>query len=449
MKRFKIFSLLLAAVALFTACEEQKTPVGVATYEVVISVSAPAEYTGTVDYSPLVVTAQSTQNAFESAVDATGNATFELPAAQYTFKTNGVLIIDGKPVTVNSTSQTTVDEGWDSASSVVLELTAVEISQLIIKEVYTTGCADVVEVGDSYHFDRMVTIYNNSNYEASLDNVGLATSDPWNAQKANSWLDADGNFTFESEGWIPASHGIWYFQSGHTIAPYSQIVVSLGAAIDHTTTQTNALNLTGADFVTYDPESGYNHASWYKEPYEGISTDRYLKASVYGMGNGWIISGSSPSLMLFQTEGTTPEAFGADVSLETYTPGFEGIQAFAARKLPREWVLDGMEIWSTGYPEESNKRLTNDIDAGYIFCTIGLGASIYRNVDQAATEAIAENEGKLVYNYSLGTEGEEYGTTDPSGIDAEASIAAGAKIVYKDVNDSSVDFHRRSVVSIK
>ena len=82
--------------------------------------------------------------------------------------------------------------------------------------------------------------------------------------------------------------------------------------------------------------------------------------------------------------------------------------------------------------------------------TNALGHSVYRNVDKAATEAIAENAGKLVYNYTGGTgdAGVPYGGTDPSGIDAEKSIANGAKIVYMETNNSTNDFHERLFASL-
>lgn len=79
-----------------------------------------------------------------------------------------------------------------------------------------------------------------------------------------------------------------------------------------------------------------------------------------------------------------------------------------------------------------------------------LGYSIYRNVDKEATEALPENEGKLVYNYGLGTTTINGGTsTDLSSIDAEASIANGAHIIYMDTNNSMNDFHQRRVASLK
>ena len=94
---------------------------------------------------------------------------------------------------------------------------------------------------------------------------------------------------------------------------------------------------------------------------------------------------------------------------------------------------------------DSKKRLTCDIDAGYVGLTNQKGHVLYRNVDKEATEALAENAGKLVYNYALGFES----STDPSGIDAEASMKKGAHIIFKDTNNSTVDFHERQKCSLR
>ena len=73
------------------------------------------------------------------------------------------------------------------------------------------------------------------------------------------------------------------------------------------------------------------------------------------------------------------------------------------------------------------------------------GHAIYRNVDQQATEALSENEGKLVYGYALGVDD----SSDPSGIDAEASIQQGAHIIYQNSNNATNDFHERQLCSLK
>ena len=74
-----------------------------------------------------------------------------------------------------------------------------------------------------------------------------------------------------------------------------------------------------------------------------------------------------------------------------------------------------------------------------------LGHTLYRNVDKAATEALPENEGKLVYNYAMSVQPD----AEPSKIDAEASIKNGAHIVYMDTNNSTADFHERLTSSLK
>ena len=112
--------------------------------------------------------------------------------------------------------------------------------------------------------------------------------------------------------------------------------------------------------------------------------------------------------------------------------------------VPEEWVIDGIEVFVKDN-NKNKKRLTAAVDAGAIEMTNAQGYSLYRNVDKEATEAIESNAGKLIYGYTGGADGE----TDPSGIDAEASISNGARIIYQDSNNSSSDFHQRAKASIK
>ncbi|MBQ5404742.1 MAG: hypothetical protein IIU11_10320, partial [Bacteroidales bacterium] len=102
------------------------------------------------------------------------------------------------------------------------------------------------------------------------------------------------------------------------------------------------------------------------------------------------------------------------------------------------------------------KRFPDDIDKGFVNnLRSDKSFSIYRNVNKEATEALKENEGKIVYNYTFGTENETNGegtasgSTDPSGIDAQASIKNGAHIIYLDTDNSSNDFHQRSQATLK
>ena len=110
--------------------------------------------------------------------------------------------------------------------------------------------------------------------------------------------------------------------------------------------------------------------------------------------------------------------------------------------------MDAFEVWVSTNVANSKPRFSTDILTGYLPMTNGMGYTAYRNVDKEATEALEENAGKLVYNYAGGTD-DVRGSTDPSGIDAEASIAAGAHIIYSDTNDLAKDYHQRKVASLK
>ena len=156
------------------------------------------------------------------------------------------------------------------------------------------------------------------------------------------------------------------------------------------------------------------------------------------------MSNSSPALFVFQTQGITPAAFAEDADNLWYDGGTVS-DINAAIKVPNEWIIDAIEVYQTAKINDSKKRFTSDIDAGYVGLTNQLGHVLYRNVDKEATEALSENAGKLVYNYTLGVDD----STDPNGIDAEASIKNGAHIIFKDTNNSTNDFHERQKCSLK
>ncbi|SES68679.1 DUF4876 domain-containing protein [Prevotella sp. kh1p2] len=315
--------------------------------------------------------------------------------------------------------------------------------QVIIKELYNGGCP--LDQGTSYfQRDKGFILYNNSKETAVLSNLCVGILDPYNAEGINHWLK-DGTLTYEADGYVPAINGIWYFQEPLVIEPYSQVVVSCMGAIDNTPTYSQSVNYANADYYTmYDPESGYSNTSYYPTPSEVIPTSHYLKAINIGQSNAWTLSVTSPAFFIFQTKGTTPQAFAADASNIVYAPGQSQAAYNRCLKVPVEWIIDGMEVYNSGKLEAGQKRFPADVDAGYVVLTNKLGHSLYRNVDKEATEALPENAGKLVTGYTLGVS-----AGDPSGIDAEASIRKGAHIVYMDNDNSSDDFHERKQFSLR
>ncbi len=317
--------------------------------------------------------------------------------------------------------------------------------QVIIKELYNGGCPK--NDGSGYfQNDKGLVLYNNCGKTAVVSNLAVAFATPYNANGASGWRDDSGNLSYASEGFIPANDGIWYFQSPLVLKPYSQVVVSINGAIDNTKTYTRSVNYANADYYAmYDPESGYTNTSYYPTPSDLIPTSHYLKAVRLGQGNAWALSVTAPALFIFQTQGVTPAAFANDVNHIIYEPGKPQNNVYKNLKVPNQWIIDGVEVYPATNISTSKKRFTADIDGGYVAFSNQLGYTLYRNVDKESTEALSENSGKLVYNYSLGVGA----STDPSGIDAEASIKNGAHIIYQDTNNSTNDFHERQKFSIR
>lgn len=318
------------------------------------------------------------------------------------------------------------------------------VDQLIIKELYVGGCP--MDNGSSYfQRDKGFILYNNCPEEIVVNNLCVGMVDPFNAQAINHWTN-NGKVVYADSAFIPAPTGVWYFQEPLVLPAYSQVVVSCYNSIDNTKTYSQSANYANKDYYAmYDPESGFVNTSYYPTPSDLIPASHYLKAVKYGMGNAWTLSMTSPGFFIFQTKGISPSDYGNNPDNITYAPGQAHNTINAVLKIPNSWIIDGMEVYQKGYETQSTKRLTSDIDAGYVRMTSRLGHTLYRNVDAEATKAISGNADKLVYNYSLGVDG----STDPSGIDAEASIKNGAKIVYMDTNNSTNDFHERQKFSIR
>ena len=318
---------------------------------------------------------------------------------------------------------------------------------LIIKEI-NVGGGYKKDAGGNYNNVKAVVLYNNSSKAVTYSNLAIANVAPGNAHATNANYDENGKLYYEDKGWTPAWSQIWYIPS-ITVQPFSDAVVSINGAIDHTTISSEAFSLANEEYYAmYDPEAGFTNANFYPTPYEGIPTSHYWKVINLFTSTAWPGSMMSPCYILFQ--------FPADVEPKTYCNKegeniyYDGgkpdrIGSNINVMIPNEWIIDGVEFYRIGYVDDSKKRLSSSIDAGYGLYNSNKQYSAYRNIDEKATVNFGDNIYKLVYNYADGVEG----TTDPSGIDAAASAKNGAKIIYQDTNNSTADFHLRKGWSLK
>lgn len=96
--------------------------------------------------------------------------------------------------------------------------------------------------------------------------MAFGIGSPANSNSINFYLK-DGNLTYSD--YIPAWNAVWWFQKEVKIAPYSQIVISITGAINHTETYSKSVDLSKADYVFYDPEV-FSLASNYPAPSASI-----------------------------------------------------------------------------------------------------------------------------------------------------------------------------------
>ena len=333
-----------------------------------------------------------------------------------------------------------LNESLNSDTPVELQLTEAVSGQIIIKELYIGGCPK--DDGSGYYGnDQYVILYNNSDEAVTLDNICFGTVSPYNSNSSGDYT-VDGALSYLNEGWVPAISAIPHTKSAVTIEPGEEMVIALCGAIDHTSTYSKSVNLANSKYwVLWDNKDQLTHSK-YVAPDASIPSSQYLGIQKWGLGTGWVFSSSSPAFFVFTTKGSTPEVFGSSTDNLTAEEGDKG-----SKKLNTEWILDGIDVFRVGY--ENFKRFPNGIDSGNAKFTSKLGYTLYRNVDKAATEAIEGNADKLVYEYNYGTEIDGVSSTDPNGINAEASIDKGARIIYMDTNNSTNDFHQRSQASLR
>ncbi len=438
-------SALLAGLIVFALCLAGCKPETPKVVSVDISVQLYSEGAPlAIEGVPVTLSNSEATVSFNGITDATGSASFNVSPGSYTASTTYKTVEDGIRIVLNGSNSLILVTEAPSAPFRI-DLQKVQSQQLIIKELYTGGCP----LNDNSNYtrnDHYVIIYNNSEFEADASDLVFGAISPYNAHSNNNKYYVSGGLVYENENWLPAGGAMWYFPNEVKIPAYSQIVIAIFAAIDHTATVSASVNLSDPSYYWMANTSipAFTHQKHAVS--ESIPKDHYLYGYQINQQTAWTLSDSSPAFFIAKMKHSELEALCTNTSAYDFTGGDTAIGW--AVKLPKANVIGAVEVFAAANLATSHPRFTSDVNTGYVVMTVGKGRSVYRNVDKDATEALPENVGKLVYNYSLGT-ADEGGSTDPSGIDAEASIAAGAHIIYSQTNDSGKDFHQRKIVSLK
>ncbi len=380
-----------------------------------------------------------TGNRYTSSTSDDGVALFDVTNGLYRVVVSDRVTVGGDDYVLNgSVDQVKVTD--NAAPAVDIALRASKPGKLIFKEIYCGGCKRYPESGD-YQYDKYVILYNNSSETLYLDNYCFGTADPYNSTANNVWITYDpltGQTVYRD--YVPIVQCVWQFPGSGTdfpIEPGQQAVVALCGAIDHAARYPESVNLNASSYFACYDNVYFTNVDYHPTPGDKITTDRYMQVIVKtGTANAYTFSVTSPTAILFtvpSSEGTPREYVNRASSQITIPGGSE-----KCVKVPISWVADAVEVFN-GASANNTKRLSPEIDAGYVLLSkSNLRHTLYRNVDYAATLAISGNN--VVYKYKFGS--------DPNDIDAEATLRAGGRIIYADTNNSSEDFHERTVQSL-
>lgn len=433
----KYFVLILAAVLGLVSCEKPLQ---------LVDVKFQLAYDGealALAEAPVEVKSAAGSATYHFLTGSDGSAIIKLPVGIYTASVNFKTTTDGVHAAYNgANTNVVVSEAGQNEFRIDLQL--VQNAQIIIKELYFGGCLNP-ETEKGYSDDAYVILYNNSEEEADASNIVFTFAAPYNGNAANKYY-TDGKLLYENEDWIPAYGAIWWFQAPVKIPAYSQIVVAVFGGIDHTQTVSTSVDLSNADYYWMSNSGISAYTAGKYSHSEQIKPAHHLTTVPISQGTAWALSNNSPAFYIGRMPSAEAKALSENVDAFDHTLG--NAAAFNVVKFPKANVVDAVEAWKAADVAKSQVRFSADVNTGYVAITNNLGYSAYRNVDKEATEALEENAGKLVYNYAGGTADVE-GTTDPSGIDAEASIANGAHIIYSETNDTAKDFHQRKTASLK
>lgn len=258
---------------------------------------------------------------------------------------------------------------------------------LVIKEIYCGGC-QMYPLEGNYQSDKYIIIHNNDVNVQYLDGLCFATLDPYNSNGQNVWLSTDpGTGERVLPDFVPIIQAIWQFGGDgddFPLQPGEDAVLCCCGAIDHTVMYPLSVNLNKPGYFACYNSTYFPNTSYHPAPGTNISQDRILDVVIkLGQSTAYTLSISSPAVVLFRAQETTIQEFVQQAENITDKPGSKD----RIVKLPPEWVIDAVEVFTPG--SNNTKRLRTELDAGYVTLSgTFMGHSLFRKTDEQATTTL-------------------------------------------------------------
>ena len=370
LKVIKYLFALTAIVLGFTSCVDYSNATGVVTAK--IQLQLPAELDGQTSLEGHTVTLQLNGKTYTERTDAQGVATFpgltpdvynvsvtwDLSSADYQRITGSTEAVAG--IVSGSLNAQLISD----SNPLILTPTLSPKRNIVISKIYTAGAKDIHN--KRYVAGQYIELYNQSSDSVDIAGlyIGLLETDNPQAYTLENLHTqyADSVVLVKQLFQIPAD-------KAHKIAPGAAVVIT-NSAIDHRVNSTMEHNLLDADYEAKDvkaklinnPQTPALESIFNSLP--GLS---YMNMLTTGQG-----------VIIFRTD--------KDMRNLPLTYKFGKTSGTRYGLVPKRYIIDGVDFIkrkATGGADVREKRLYNDIDAGYINIntTTGLsGEVVYRKV---------------------------------------------------------------------
>jgi hypothetical protein len=379
MKKIIIYCLLCCdIVAALTSCVDYNDATTETTAR--IQLQMPADFINTANLSGHEIVMIQGEKRLSATTDAQGVAVFEnlipdvydiscsweLTAEEYRQATGDNQVVSGCTVSGSLNAQLIKDEPTIRLS------TQLSINRdIIISKIYYAGSKD--DNNRSYDAGKYLELYNQSDKEVDVSGlyIGLVEAESTQAYTLDNLHEAfaDSIVLLKQIFRIPAD-------ASHTVSPGATVLLA-NSAINHSSVDAQESDLSGADFEAKDFSSRpvqNNPAT----PALDLIYTMYPSISIMNL-----VQSGPCGVVIFRTN--------EDVATWPTTYPYGKTTGNQWKLLPKRHIIDGVEVLrnrTTGV-EVGEKRLYNDIDAGYVYINAISGRSgevIYRKTSKRSAD---------------------------------------------------------------
>lgn len=264
----------------------------------------------------------------------------------------------------------------------LVQLMYAELSRLVVKEIYYTGCR--TDAGGQYSLDSYLTLYNNSADTLWLDGICVGLAGPAKmTKKPSTWLTENPELPE-----VPVYRAGWQFPGrGHDypLAPGGETLIAVNA-VNHHDNVLKSVDLSRADWAffrdDFNPEFSMITPGVKRLDLFWLNWPQVNILPSYNIGPG------APGMMIFRMEGDAGKYAEANLK---YEPGKSEIPNNQYLMIPRTWVLDYVEcVGELQYAV--NKRVPAVLDKSAVYVSGGSGSGI-----PLCRKTAGNMDGRIIY----------------------------------------------------